>query len=382
MALEGTLQDFALVDILQLIGMQQKTGILTLTRKEETINVVLKEGMVVWAAPPDEVFEANLGRVLVRRGLITRERWEEGRQLRARAGQRLIPFLSGGQWVSPRDLERVVQRQVLETLYRALRWRDGRYSFDAQGQVDLSRGQIAPVATETILLEAVRQVDEWPLIEQRLSSPDLVVQRSSRPVYHNQVPAEALTLLQLVDGQRTAREVAELCDLGEFEAYKAITDLLAAGAVQLERGGVQEAAEEFRPVRPLWRPPSWLFQIMAGAVTLALLLLRFSSADDPLHLFSAHPLSGEGEIQTRRVSIAGREISRALDQYLLLHRVYPKDLTQLQAEGLLKGELRDPWGRSWVYEPQASTYRLMTPGPDGRLGTADDRDLSPAQRPD
>src|SRR3990172_4824836 len=116
MALEGTLQDFALVDILQLIGMQRKT---------EAINVMLQDGMVAWAASTDDVFEGNLGRILVRRELITLERWEEARQMRTRTGQRLIPFLQAGPWVSPKDLERVVQRLVLETLYRALRGRGG-----------------------------------------------------------------------------------------------------------------------------------------------------------------------------------------------------------------------------------------------------------------
>ena len=74
MALEGTLQDFALVDILQLVGMQRKTGTLALTRKDETIAVLLQDGMVVWASPENAVFEKTLGRVLVRRGQISPQR--------------------------------------------------------------------------------------------------------------------------------------------------------------------------------------------------------------------------------------------------------------------------------------------------------------------
>ncbi|MEE8283034.1 MAG: DUF4388 domain-containing protein, partial [candidate division NC10 bacterium] len=255
MALEGTLQDFALVDILQLIGMQRKTGTLTLIQGEEVIDVLVQDGMVVWAAPADEIFETKLGRILVSRDLITRARWEEGRQIRARKGQRLIPFLLEGQWISPRDLERVVKRLVLETLYRALRWREGRYTFAAQGQVDLSRGQISPVGTENILLEAVRQMDEWPLVEKRIPSLDLIVRRSSRPVYHEQVPSERLAVLELVDGRRTVRDIAELCDFGEFDAYKGIADLLAAGVLKLDRQG--EAAEAaVRPVRIPRRVPA------------------------------------------------------------------------------------------------------------------------------
>ena len=383
MALEGTLQDFALVDILQLIGMQRKTGVLTLIRKDETINVVVQDGMVVWAAPPDEAFETNLGRVLVRRELITRERWEEVRQGRARKGQCLVPFLQEGQWISPRDIEKVVQRLVLETLFRALRWRDGKYSFAAQTQVDLSRGQVPPVGTETILLEAVRQMDEWPMIERRIPSLDLVVQRSSRPAYREQAPPEALTVLQLVDGRRSAREIAELCDLGEFDAYKGIADLLAAGALQLEqRAEAGAGAGELRPVRAPRRLPPWVAPGAAGAVALAFLVLLFRASDDPLRLFPSSRLAAEAEVETRRLTLAGRELPRALDEYLLLRLGYPNSLTELRTEGLYAGDLQDPWGRPWIYERRQATYRLTSPGLDGRIGTVDDLQISPIWPPD
>jgi hypothetical protein len=385
MALEGTLQDFALVDILQLIGMQRKTGVLTLIRKDETINVVVQDGMVVWAAPPDEAFETNLGRVLVRRELITREQWEEVRQGRARKGQRLVPFLQEGQWISPRDIEKVVQRLVLETLFRALRWRDGKYSFAAQAQVDLSRGQVPPVGTETILLEAVRQMDEWPMIERRIPSLDLVVQRSSRPAYREQAPPEALTVLQLVDGRRSAREIAELCDLGEFDAYKGIADLLAAGALQLEQRA-EAGAEEIQAVRVprrlrLYLPP-WVAPGAAGALALAFLVLLFRASDDPLRLFPSSRLVAEAEVQTRRLTLAGRELARALDDYLLLRLGYPNNLTELRTEGVYAGDLQDPWGRPWLYERRQATYRLTSPGLDGRTGTDDDLQVSPTWPPD
>ena len=49
MALSGTLKDFALPDIFQLIGMQRKTGLLTLESDRETVTVVFEQGMVVHA---------------------------------------------------------------------------------------------------------------------------------------------------------------------------------------------------------------------------------------------------------------------------------------------------------------------------------------------
>ena len=376
MALEGTLQDFALVDILQLIGMQRKTGTLTLSRNEETITVVLQDGNVVWASQSEDVFESRLGRILVSRGLIAKQRWDEARQLQARKGQALIPFLLEGQWISPRDCERVVQREVLETIYRALRWGDGKYSFVAQERVNLNRGQIPPVGTETILLEAVRQIDEWPLVEQRLQSLDMIVRRGSKSAYREQVAPEGLAVLELVDGNRSAREIAELSDAAEFDVYKAIADLLAAGALELEKPA--ETTQAARAARVPKKLPSWVYQVALAAIALVSLGLQFAFGYDPLYLLPSRHSPGQAEIQARKLSLAEMEIPRALDLYLLVRGRYPDTLEQLHDEGLLTETLHDPWNRPWVYEQQQSTYRLVSRGPDGRIGTPDDLHISPS----
>jgi hypothetical protein len=204
----------------------------------------------------------------------------------------------------------------------------------------------------------------------------MVVRRSDRPAYRDQSPPEALNVLQLVDGRRSAREIAELCDLGEFDAYKGIADLLAAGTLQLEQRA-ESGAGEVRPVRAPRRLPAWAAPGAAGAVALAFLVLLFRASEDPLRLFPSSRLAAEAEVQTRRLTLAGRELPRALDGYLLLHLGYPNDLAELRTEGLYAGDLQDPWGRPWIYERRQLTYRLASSGPDGRIGTADDLQISP-----
>ncbi|MET0405181.1 MAG: DUF4388 domain-containing protein, partial [Cystobacter sp.] len=49
MALTGTLKDFGIADILQLIGQQQKTGVLALTHKDDSVHVAFKDGNIVKA---------------------------------------------------------------------------------------------------------------------------------------------------------------------------------------------------------------------------------------------------------------------------------------------------------------------------------------------
>jgi hypothetical protein len=49
MALRGTLKDFGIADILQLIGHQQKTGALVVKNRDQEVQVFFHEGNVVRA---------------------------------------------------------------------------------------------------------------------------------------------------------------------------------------------------------------------------------------------------------------------------------------------------------------------------------------------
>lgn len=372
MALEGTLQDFALADILQLIGIQRKTGTLTLTRGEETVTILFQDGMVVWAAPPDEPFEEALARALMRHRLLTPERLEEARHLQRRRGARLIPFLLDGEWVSPLELQRVVEHQVLETLFKVLRWQEGTYAFVPQERVEVGRGQIDPIGTESLLLEAMRQMDEWPLIEQRLPSFDLVLRRTAREGDPERLTPVEREILQGVDGRRTARAIADASAWGEFEVYKGIADLIAEGVVEVERR-VEAAPAGPRPTRE--RPP-WLFPGALGAITALSLLFQLLVVRDPLLLFPVRGMAGRGGLREHQAILQAEEISRALDLYLLAMGRYPDRLEELQGQGFLQGEVRDPWGNAWVYRRERWSYRLVSPGRDGKVGTPDDRDFS------
>jgi len=58
MALEGTFKDFHIADIVQLIGLQRKTGTLTVESEEDTLSMIFQEGAVV-SARCMEVMEAD-----------------------------------------------------------------------------------------------------------------------------------------------------------------------------------------------------------------------------------------------------------------------------------------------------------------------------------
>ena len=363
MALEGTLKDFNLPDIFQLIGYQRKTGLLTLTRDGEQITVSLQDGNVVWASPGDEALDEMVGRALVKHGLISQGVAEGLLRKRRETHQGLIYLLLKHGNVQPLEVQRVVEVKVREVLYRVFRWRDGRYQFTALPKLDLTHGQIDPMSAENVLMEAVRQIDEWPLIQRQLPSLDLKVSKEEGQA--GAVDVEKLTpaeraVLELADGRSTAREIAEASGLGEFDAAKAIADLLASGVLMLASD--QAEARVVAAARGPRVTPAWLSQgLLAGALAAVLFLHVGLGRQDPLHLL---PATGEGVagwdlLRRHKLQADLWEVERSLHMYLLTTGHLPAHLEALADAGYLSRRLLyDPWGQPLRYQAQGLQYRL------------------------
>src|SRR5512142_2726390 len=131
MALEGTIRDFGLPDIFQLIGLQRKTGTLTLTRDKdgETVTVTFENGMVVMADSSARRLEDRLGNVLVKQGKVSKERLDEALALQKQTLQRLGHVLLAASCITAHDLREALNIQVSQIVFRVFRWRDGSYQF-------------------------------------------------------------------------------------------------------------------------------------------------------------------------------------------------------------------------------------------------------------
>src|SRR5512134_3954215 len=172
MALEGTIRDFGLPDIFQLIGLQRKTGLLTLTNEKggESVTVTFENGMVVMADSSARRLEDRLGNVLVKQGRLSRERLEEALGLQKQTLQRLGHVLVGSGAMTGKELRDALQIQISQIVFRVFRWRDGAYQFSPSDTVDYDRENFAPMSTDFILMEGIRMVDEWPIIEKKIPS--------------------------------------------------------------------------------------------------------------------------------------------------------------------------------------------------------------------
>ncbi len=186
MALKGTLKDFGLPDIVQLIGLQRKTGTLHLKTEGESVNVVFDGGNIVAGQSSTSRPSDRIGSTLVTQGAITSEQLDRGLSIQKQTMQRLGHILVSEKIISEDTLRRAVEAQLFQVVFRLFRWRQGEYNFETQNTVDYERMGAVPLGADFVLMEGIRMVDEWPIIERRIPSMASVFKRT---VEQNQVGA-------------------------------------------------------------------------------------------------------------------------------------------------------------------------------------------------
>ncbi len=399
MALEGTIRDFGLPDIFQLIGLQRKTGTLTLTNEkdDEVVTVTFENGMVVMADASSHRLEDRLGNVLVKQGKLTRERLEEALAVQKQTLQRLGHILAGTSAITSRDLREALTIQVSQIVFRVFRWRDGRYQFAPSDAVDYDRENFAPMSTDFILMEGIRMVDEWPIIEKKIPSfamvfrpvvdPSLIeVASGSEPDTSAglrggaasssgriRLSPEEERVFRKVDGVRTVQAIIDSTGIAEFEACRILFDFLNRNLIgPYGRGQMDTSEEEEEPVESASAVPAYTVMVLVAAVALFSVGLQLRA---PFAVPGLAPILGESDERLRESITRSRlaKLELAIAAWRASYGSPPQSLEELAKAGLVdRSYLRDSWRRPFRYAVGPGGYVLTAPresgSPDDRSG--------------
>jgi hypothetical protein len=401
MALEGTLRDFSLADIFQLIGLQRKTGVLTLRGKDDTVTVTFLDGKVVGADSLNRRLENRLGTVLMKTGLLSQDQLNRALDIQRETLQRLGFILTHYGIISQESLRDAIQLQMMQIVYRLFRWKDGDYHFSQETTIEYDRDNVVPITAESILMEGARMIDEWPIIEKRVRSYDMVFRRKltdqeivvvgageadeidfdgessrrGRRVTLSdkiRISQEEKSIYDLVDGTMTVSDIVEVSRLSEFDTNKALYELLTRDLIEEVRGAsaaavvaqatpVDETEVAETPV-PL---PLVLVLVVVAIVSLV------TSIRNPLNTLA--PVSGgSSPVRNARKAISMQRIEMiglAVDKFNDTHGQLPFELKELTPEYVDESLLRDPWGNTYKYIPRSESYLVIGYTPEGRPDT-------------
>jgi hypothetical protein len=380
MALNGTLRDFGIADILQLIAQQQKTGTLHLDSKDQEVHIGFQDGVIVQAESTTRRRKDLFGTMLVRAEIISEPQLEEALETQKRTLQRLGDVLVSTGVITKDRYRQMAQLQFNETLYRLFSWKSGTYAFE-QGTVHYDPADVTPVRAESVLMEGFRMVDEWPVIRKRIPRYDLGFERlkelpsspsgeateggeerRGRGDFASFGEAER-RVYALVTPVRDVRKLIDLSCLGEFETCKALCNLVNLGYLKA-LPGLGDADPLQDEVSVVDRIRGTLGRIAVTTVVLAgLVLVAVSSNLNPWSL-SGSARTGFEESAVQQ-AVARAQVSRleaALDVYRLEKGEYPASLQALVDTRLVSSsDLTYPWRDPYYYRRVAPQEFILLP---------------------
>jgi Domain of unknown function (DUF4388) len=156
--MDGDLQTLGLQSILKMLALSGKTGTLFVHSGPETLSISLRRGQIV-SLREEGVPQPDL---LVMLCLINKLDPPRAQAIREYAGdntQVALSLLVERGWMSVTEMQRRLEFAITQSISHALRWGNGRFAFHRQ--LLTIENKIKPLDIDSVLLEALRQADEW-----------------------------------------------------------------------------------------------------------------------------------------------------------------------------------------------------------------------------
>jgi len=366
--MKGNLKERNVSELLDLISKEQKSGVLSISGKAEKAQIAFDNGMVVMAGSDLKRMDDLLGHRLIKGGLINQSKLDEALGIQKNTLQVLGKILIDKGYIDKEVLRKSLLLQVQEAVYRILDWAEGNYDFEDR-EVTYDKTLYTPLSTEYLLVEGQRVVSEWPKVRKAIPSTDIVFTVKSKSKDDDIVSVEEdqgllpeqEQVLKLLNGSRNVQDIVDISRLGEFEATKALSELLGRGLIE-PRAEEAKAAPEIKP-----RDIKGIAMSMVSFALIAVIIVfilsyftltskKFLDKGGKQAISIEHSLKEPlGQIQLERIRIA-------VELYYLEHEAYPSYLSDLVSGGFIsKRELTYPWGKEYYYKQMGGDYILLQP---------------------
>ncbi len=231
--LQGSIENFSLPEILQLVATTRKTGTLAIQNQSAIVMVYFKDGHITYAYGPQQTY--HIGQLLKELEVLTAQQLEDAVKIQAESetSARLGEILIEQNYISRSDLEAAVKTQIEELLYSLLSWQTGSFKF-YENQLPTEEEITVRLSVENVILEGLRRFDEMNMAETALpDSSSVYTIAASQAGLQREVamPATEWNIMALADGHRTIKEICEMSQIGYDETMIRLARLKIAGII-------------------------------------------------------------------------------------------------------------------------------------------------------
>jgi hypothetical protein len=263
MAFKGTLREFKVPDILQLISLQKKSGILTFNSQEGFITLIFEDGFIIGIDAFPKKLEMRVGNVFVKQEIISEEMLQRALSIQKRTNQKVGEILIGMGLIDEKVIPEMLKIQATQIVLSLFNWKKGEYNFKVLDYIDKELRLLTPIAVDNLIMEGVQMLDEWPLIKKVIPSEDIVFE----PVFLGNKKISMISeydddlqnkdsntlnltetevnLLKYINSKNTVKDIVEMGLFTEYRIYKNLFNLFNKGLMKKkEKTEIQEIQEK------------------------------------------------------------------------------------------------------------------------------------------
>lgn len=232
MTFKGDLETLNLPDILQVLSTARKTGALSIRRGPEEKRLYFQDGMLVFASSTDE--REKLGSVLVREGLLSDDQIEHVRKAQTLTGRRFGLSVIEQGFIPHDKLIAGLKTQAKMIITHLFQWWGGEFEF-VEENIAWPEGISVGFDVQGIIMDAATAVDDWNQIKSLLPDLEVILEIAPAPASGEaevRFDEKEWHVISLVNGNRSAADIAGQSNLSDIEACNIICRLLERGVVR------------------------------------------------------------------------------------------------------------------------------------------------------
>ncbi len=238
MELNGTLHEYLLADVFQLLAQQKATGKLEVRDGDRIGFMVLNEGMIVFAQDGADNVQTKIGTLLKQLRRVPERDLQKLLSLHTNNPTRFIKELVTREAATEQEMTMAVRATVEDIACSLFSWNRGTYRFDSLNTV---RQYIVPgilLPADSVVMEAMRRDDEAKRLFGQLAD-DAILVPTSREHGLGAFPHSLAELfnnpdsfiLSFVDGLTSVGTITKESGLSEYRACEALVRLWQSNLV-------------------------------------------------------------------------------------------------------------------------------------------------------
>ncbi|MFH1755901.1 MAG: DUF4388 domain-containing protein [Candidatus Latescibacterota bacterium] len=364
MALEGNLSAFGLSEILQLIAVQQKSGMLSVTSENGSMVVFFRNGTLISTRDRRRRGRDPLRDYFTRYGVLSKSDLSRLMNISEKSKLDMTEIIVSENFLSEDEMRKHYRAQIQEAIHEILSWQQCSYKFIPSEEIIKDLKIWGEFNIEGILMESMRRIDELPGILSDFPHKSLVVYRKSQSA-DDSLTANEQAVFALLAEERAIDYLISQAKMPEFETFEALKRLKEKGIINTHADPSSQAEEsslEFVASKHGKIPVKKFFT--AVLVFILFSLSMFSGAKTSIRYLKHPALQLQNALYEQPVARnrMAEKLHWIIESYRVEHGHYPAGLSNLQESKFVSDQFMEQV-RSFSFRyhltPDRDTFTLL-----------------------